>query len=211
LIIQHQAIDEAMFRQALATHESGVQLLAGPKLFSDLRGIDPHSCNAIVDHAQAMFPYVVIAAEDIQHSEQIYALSHSDRVVLTMRPDLMSLHRAKQHVDFMLSHDINDEHIQVAVVGTGLPGELPMTAIKKVLNRTAVHGLPDDATGVMLSINVGNPIVLESPKSAMAHGLQKLTAQLTGQDSENPSSKNNHLLSAKAAALLALNTLTFCK
>jgi pilus assembly protein CpaE len=211
LISRSQGVDETMFRQALAPHESGIHLLAGPKLFSDLRGIDPHSCNAILDHAQAMFPYVVVAAEDIQHSEQIYALAHSDQVVLTMRPDLLSLHRAKQHVDFILSHDINSDHIQVVVMGAGLAGELPMTAIKKVLNRITVQSLPDDATALMLSVNVGNPIVLESPKSPAARGMEKLIDHLTGYDAEKASPRSEGYLGAKATALLALNTLSFCK
>jgi Flp pilus assembly CpaE family ATPase len=211
LISQPQSVDEGMFQQALAPHESGLHLLAGPQLFSDLRGIDPSSCKDIVGHAQGLFPYVVIATEDIQHSEQIHALSHSDQVVLTMRPDLLSLHRAKQHIDFMLAHDINNDRVQVAVMGVGLGGELPIVAIKKVLNNTAVHAVPDDATALTLSINVGNPVVLESPKSRASQGILKLASSLVGNDSEVLLSKPEGMLGAKAAVLLALNTLSFCK
>src|SRR6185295_7362725 len=109
---------------------------------------------------------------------------------LTMRPDLLSLHRAKQHIDFMLAHDIHNDHIQVAVMGVGLGGELPMTAIKKVLNSSAVHGVPDDATALTLSINVGNPVVLESPKSRASQGILKLASALIGHDSEVLPSKS---------------------
>jgi Flp pilus assembly CpaE family ATPase len=211
LISRPQAVDDAMFQQALAQHESGIQLLAGTKLFSDLRGIDPSSCNAIVDHAHTSFEHVVIAAEDIQHSEQIYALSHSDSVVVAMRPDLLSLHRAKQHIDYMLAQDISCDNLHVAVMGTGLTGELPMSAIKKVLNRIEVHALPDDGTAITLSINVGNPLVLESPKSPTSRAIVSLTSVLTGDNEENTVPKSEAMLGAKAAALLALNTLSFCK
>jgi pilus assembly protein CpaE len=211
LISQPQSVDEGMFQQALAPHESGLHLLAGPQLFSDLRGIDPSSCKDIVGHAQGLFPYVVIATEDIQHSEQIHALSHSDQVVLTMRPDLLSLHRAKHHIDFMLAHDIHNDRIQVAAMGVGLGGELPISAIKKVLGNTAVHAVPDDATALTLSINVGNPVVLESPKSRASQGILKLVSALIGDDTEVLPSKPEGMLGAKAAVWLALNTLSFCK
>jgi MinD-like ATPase involved in chromosome partitioning or flagellar assembly len=128
-----------------------------------------------------------------------------------MRPDLLSLHRAKQHVDFMLAHDVNNNHIQVAVMGVGLGGELPMTAIKKVLNSTPVHAVPDDATALTLSINVGNPVVLESPKSRASQGILKLASALVGHDTDAVPNKSEGILGAKAAVLLALNTLSFCK
>jgi pilus assembly protein CpaE len=210
LITQPQSVDAVMFQQALAAHESGIHLLAGPPLFSDLRGIDPQTCNGIIDHAQNGFPYVIVATEDIQHSEQIYALSHSDRIVLTMRPDLLSVHRAKQHVDFMLSHGINDDQIQVAVLGSGVRGELPIAGVKKVLNRATVHSIPDDATAVTLSINVGNPVMLESPHSVASRGISKLLDALLGQSLNEPVGTPRGRFATKAAALLALNTLPFC-
>src|SRR5262249_40000994 len=142
LVTQAQAADDVMFQQALAAHESGIQLLAGPKLFSDLRGIEPNACNEIILRAQHLFPQVVIATEDIQHSEQLFALSKSDQVLVTMRSDLLSLHRAKLHTEFMLAHDISRERVQIVVMGTGVAGELPISAIRKVLNNTTIHTIP---------------------------------------------------------------------
>jgi pilus assembly protein CpaE len=211
LINHQQTVDEGIFRQALAVHESGIHLLAGPPLFSDLRGIDSNACNEVVNIAQTMFSHVVIATEDIQHSEQIYALAHSDQALLTLRPDLLSLHRAKQHIDFMLAHNINSDRIQVAVMGTGSAGELPMSSIKKVLNRTTAYGIPEDASATTLSINVGNPVILEIPKSQVARGIMKLAGSLTGQESDSTIGRASAQFGAKAAALLALNTLSFCK
>jgi pilus assembly protein CpaE len=200
-----------MFREALVEHESGIHLLAGPKLFSDLRGIEPNACDELVLRAQHNFPNVVITTEDIQHSEQLFALSKSDQVLVTMRPDLLSLHRAKLHAEFMLAHGIGAEHLQIVVMGAGVAGELPLSTIRKVLNTTAIHSIPDDPTGITLSINVGNPVVLESPKSPVAREIKKLAAILTGQSTPTPNALGAASVASRAAALLALNTLSFYK
>jgi pilus assembly protein CpaE len=211
LVTQAIGTDDVMFQQALAAHESGIQLLAGPKLFSDLRGIEPSACNDLILRAQHLFPYVVIATEDIQHSEQIFALAKSEQVLVTMRPDLLSLHRAKLHTEFMLAHDISPEQLQIVVMGTGIAGELPISAIRKVLNSTAIHTVPDDSASITLSINVGNPVVLELPKSPAAREIKKLAAVLTGQTTVPTNALGAATVASKAAALLALNTLSFYK
>jgi MinD-like ATPase involved in chromosome partitioning or flagellar assembly len=128
-----------------------------------------------------------------------------------MRPDLLSLHRAKLHTEFMLSNDISRERLQIVVMGTGVAGELPISAIRKVLNNTAIHTIPDDPTSITLSINVGNPVVLESPKSPAAREIKKLAAVLTGQTAGTTTALGAATVASRAAALLALNTLSLCK
>jgi Flp pilus assembly CpaE family ATPase len=208
LIHQCLNIDVSMFQQALTRHDSGIRLLAGPELFTDLHHIEPQVCQAILAAAKSSQPFVIVNSEDIQHTEQVLALASSDQVVLTMRSDLVSLHRAQKHIDFLKGNRVSCDHLHVVVMDTGRIGELPISAIKKVLRIAAIHSIPEDTEATTVSINVGNPIVLEAPRSKASKAINELVLALAGW-SDTRDSKRGYLSSVKAAALVA--TLPFCK
>jgi pilus assembly protein CpaE len=212
LISQSQQVENAMFQRALVSHESGIRLLAGPEVFSDLRNIDPRLCQEILHLAQACYPFVVVNTEDIQHEEQIHALTSSSHVLVAIRLDLLSLYRAQRYIDFMVKSGVSPEHIHVVALGTGHSGELTISAVKKALRVSRVHCIPDDPEAITVSINVGNPLVLESPKSKISQSLTKLIVDISGLDcGSSGERKDSGLVAAKAAALVAINAVPFFK
>jgi pilus assembly protein CpaE len=212
LINQRQNVDGSMFQQALTRHDSGIRLLAGPELFADLHHIEPHVCQDILAAAQSSHPFVIVNSEDIQHTEQILALASSDIVVLTMRMDLVSLHRAQRHIDFLKRNRVSPEHLHIVAMGTGRSGDLPVASVKKVLRVPTIHCIPDDAEAITVSINVGNPLVLEAPKSKASQAINDLVLCLAGwKQTGHAAEKRGRIASAKAAALVAINAISFCK
>jgi Flp pilus assembly CpaE family ATPase len=212
LITQRESVDGAMFQQALTEHESGIRLLAGPPLFSNLASIQPHVCSHILGLAQSSMPFVVVNSEDVQHAEQVRSLAGSDHVVLTMRMDLVSLYRAQQHLAYLRRNHVPPEHVQLVAMSTGNSGELPIASVKKVLNAADVRCLPDDLVATTMSINVGNPLVLEAPKSKLAQAIENFATSLLGlTDKPDQSSVRSAPSGLRAAAVLTLNVLPFCK
>jgi pilus assembly protein CpaE len=212
LLNQQETIDESMFQQALTPHESGIRLLAGPKSFGDLKNVRAQTCQQIISLAQRSHPLVVINSEDVQHAEQVRALAGSDEIILTMRMDVVSLHRAQQHIDFMTRNRVSHEHIHAVALGVGYAGELPLAAVKKVLQLSSIHCIPDDPVAAIMSINVGNPLVLESPNSKAARALVTFAEALCGFEDDAQAPPDRRSMSAvKAAAIVALNTLPFYK
>jgi pilus assembly protein CpaE len=212
LLKQDMSIDEAMFEQSLTPHESGIRLLAGPKPFSDFRNIRPQLCQQIISLAQQSHPFVIISSEDAQHAEQVRALAGSNDILLTIRLDVVSLHRAQQYIEFMTRNRVLREQIHVVALGVGHSGELPVSAVKKVLQVASVHCIPDDPESTIRSLNVGNPIVCESPHTKISQALATLADVFFGQldDSAKPSSRPP-MATVKAAAIIALSTLPFGK
>jgi pilus assembly protein CpaE len=210
LLKQDISIDGTMLEQALTPHDSGIRLLAGPKPFSDLRNIRPQLCQQIINLAQRSHPFVIVNTEDSQHAEQVRALAGSDDILLTMRLDVVSLHRAQQHIEFMTRNQVLREHIHVVALGIGHSGELPINAVKKVLQISSLHCIPDDPISTIRSINVGNPIVNENPHAKISQAIATL-ADLIVKRPENDAKVTAPITAVKAAAIVALNTLPFCK
>jgi pilus assembly protein CpaE len=66
LVRQRRNIDQSMLEQALTQHDSGIRLLAGPDMFSEMQDIQLHVSQQILDIAKSLSPYVVVGIEDIQ-------------------------------------------------------------------------------------------------------------------------------------------------
>jgi pilus assembly protein CpaE len=209
LLDEFERIDEAMLQQAMTLHGSGVRLLAAPPMFSDLRGFGSGICQRILALTQHFHQFVLVNCEDIAHAEQIQSIAASDDILLAMRMDLVSLHRAKQHMDFMVRNRVPAARIHVVAMGTGHCGELPANAVKNLLGVRTIHLIPDDQAAVNVSINVGNPFVLESPKLAISKALVALVDKITGFDKEKPAPTLQRTWLGKAAAALAIHTASY--
>jgi pilus assembly protein CpaE len=209
---QSETIDESIFHQALATHSSGISLLAGPRSMMDMRTIRAPACQQIVALAQKCFPTVVINTEDIQHAEQIRALAKSNQIVLTMRLDVPSVHRTKEHIEFLVRNHVAREQIDLVALGTGYSADLPLAPIKKLLQVQNIECIPDDPEAAIMSVNLGNPLVLERPKSKTAVALRGFVDRIAGLETAKPNAVERSLVSVvKSSPLLAFNALSFCR
>jgi pilus assembly protein CpaE len=207
LVRRRQSVDQLMFDQAVAKHESGIELLAGPDLFADTHEIDPALCRQVIAHSQAAQPYCVVSIEDLQHAEQIGILSESDRVILSTRLDLVSLYRTQRHLDYIRKNSNAIERTVVVAAGAGLAGEIPPRAACRILQTPTIHQIPDDPAAGVVSLNIGNPAVREFPQSKSSRAITKLAALLVPAAAVKPVGRRN-FLPFNPAAMFGLQSPT---
>lgn len=195
LVSRRQSVDQMMFEQTVASHESGIELLAGPDLFAETHEIDPALCRQVVAHSQAAQPFCVVSVEDLQHAEQIGILSESDRVILTTRLDLVALYRTQRHLDYIRTNSNAIERTVVVAARAGLAGEIPPRAACRILQLPTIHQIPDDPAAEVVSLNIGNPAVREFPQSKASRAITKLAGLLVpaAATSVKPAAKRNFL------------------
>lgn len=212
LLCQPGDIDDAMFQQALTNHESGIELLAAPQAALSLEGWNESDCYKLVELAQRRWSTTVINLNRVQNAEQSQLMSTETTFVLTMHPHVASLHRTHQHLEFLLSREIKPEQIHVLGIGTGYCGELSLATVKKLLPIPSVHYLPGDRSAEVMSINVGNPFVLELAKSKLTLAIKRFVESSLNYGSAASVEGNTKNMNAiKAAAILAMNSLSFSK
>lgn len=208
LMSQQLGIDQVMFQQALASHHSGMQLSASPPSWSDESLLSPTNYEEVLQLALSTHPIVVASSEDITHLAQLMTFANSDRIVLAMRLDLLSLHRAQHHIQFLRQRNVALEKVEVVAMGSGNAGDLPVSAVTKTLGVSRIHLVPDDTLSTTISINLGNPLVLESPNSPASIGIKRLASVLLGTANNDPTAdRGGRLATARAAAAGAVNAL----
>lgn len=209
-LLQHEALDEAMIQQAMICHASGIQLLAGAPLFSDLRSIQPSECQKIFSYVRSNLQTTIVNCEDAVHAEQVHALEISDYVFLCVRPDILSLTRAQKLLEYLKENRVSADNIHIAAVETGTSGEIGRSAIQKLLKTENLHCIPADPVAVTMSINLGTPMVSEVPFSKASEAIAKLAKSLSPTSKHSTASnRRSRIFSLFENAALPLCNLRF--
>jgi pilus assembly protein CpaE len=173
-------LDAALLDQAFHKHECGIHLLAAPELFSDYRQITRELVQRIVQLVRNAFPNTVVDLEDAEHAEQVRTLAESDRIIMPLRPDYVSLYRAKKYLDLLAKANVSEGQIVLVANRTGQPRELPPACMEELVGMPVRHRIPNDPTTANTAYNLGVPVVISHPNSPLALSICELVGQLTG-------------------------------
>lgn len=168
-------LDAEMLFKSLTKHPSGLELLACPNHLDSFDPISPESIEQVVRCAAAHFPYVVVDLEDVFHLEQLATLKLSRQILVVLRLEFACLLRAQRIIEFLQHHGISRERIQLVVNRHGQKNELPTKHVIEAIGQPIAHYLPEDYATAVHAINVGSPVVIESPSSKLAAALMKLS------------------------------------
>jgi len=147
----------------------------------------------------------IVCAEDVKHTEQIQTIADSQAVILTAGIHLAGLWRAKQHIDFLIQAGIDRDKLHVAVFGPEGADLAPQHELRRALGSVRVSRVPYDPAAVMTSINLGSPLVSESPQSKTTRAFVALAEQLLGTPSrrQRPDAAWRRIPSAAATLLFS--------
>ncbi|HUQ68635.1 MAG TPA: hypothetical protein VM165_03870 [Planctomycetaceae bacterium] len=167
-----------LFKQALTRHGSGVQLLAAPASFSDVRPIAVEAISQIVTLGRKSFPFLVADLEDFFHPEQFEVLRQSDTVLFVLRLDYTALRNARRTFDFLERDGVDSGRFTIVVNQHGRPRELTLAQAEEALGRPLNHLVPCDPKLAIESMNRGVPIVQSAPKTPLGKALRKIAEKV---------------------------------
>lgn len=175
LMTKADGVDASMVDQAMTPHPCGIQLLASPPLCSRFTNLKPRCCETILNIVAGAYACSVVHLEDPIQADDLDILESFDAIVLATRLDFVSLLRTKEYLRFLRNKQTLPASFHVVAMATGHAGELPIRSVEKLLNVNTIRSIPDDPVSVTVSLNMGNPVVLESPHSNIAKALRETT------------------------------------
>ncbi|HEY2416053.1 MAG TPA: P-loop NTPase [Pirellulaceae bacterium] len=205
-----EQLDGSMLEQSFTRLECGVHLLAGPEPFTDFRQIRPELIQKVVQLARGIYSSVVADLEDCEHFDQVRTLAASDRIIIVLRPDFVSLVRTKKLIHYLISAQVAREHIALVANRMGQTKEIPTQQLEEALGMRIHHRLPDDPAAANEAINLGVPLVVGCPRSKVSVEMVRLADSLLGIEPPmpTPSWRKTRLASLKTLACVvgAVNT-----
>jgi pilus assembly protein CpaE len=183
-LVAHAAnLDEALIRDVISPHASGISVLLAPNNIQLAQGIRPDDIYNIFTAVQRLYDVVVVDAGSSLNEVAVTLMDSADRLILLTTPELASLQDASRFLQLSrTSLSYPNEKVLTVLNRAGLAGGVRQKDIESVLHQQLYAQIPDDEGNVLRSINRGIPLCVRYPRSPAASAIRhmaKALAQIT--------------------------------
>jgi pilus assembly protein CpaE len=178
-LIPHAAnLDEALIRDVVCPHPSGIHVLLAPSNVQIAQGIRAEDIFNIFIGVARYYDYIVVDAGGPLNDISVTLMDAADRILLVTTPDLASLHDTSRFLQLSRSLSYPAEKILMILNKAGAEGGVKLKDIEAVLHNQMYHQIENDPANVLRSINRGIPFLLYYPRSNASKSVQKLARNL---------------------------------
>ena len=174
-------LDQKMFEQSLAEHESGVSVLAGPDNWEDGRYVTLDGLQKALRFGRSLFSHVVADLDAFWQKDFAYPLQQSTAVVLLVRLDFAALRKARRALSCFERNGVDRDNVLLVAARSGRQKEISAAQVESALGMKIRHSVPEDPSAANSSTNCGVPVVLESPSSAISKAINALAATIVAE------------------------------
>jgi pilus assembly protein CpaE len=179
-LIPHASnIDEALVRDVVSTHISGIYVLPAPSDLQVAQGIRPQDMFTIVSKIQRFFDYIVIDAGSSLNENTVTLMDFADRILVVTTPDLAALHDASRFIRISQTLAYPSEKVLLVLNQADRPGGVKPKEIKTVLHWGIFAEIPDDTLNATRSLNRGVPLVINNPRSPASRSYYTIAKHFT--------------------------------
>jgi pilus assembly protein CpaE len=182
LVEQNGGLDSQLLESTLATHRTGLRLLAQPEDTADADRIRAGEVGEVLTRLKTMFEYVVIDTARRFDERTLEALDLSDQILLLAALDLPTIRNTRRCIE-VFNRLGYGERLKL-VVNRHRPHRAA-ERLERSFGAPIYWHLPDDYATAISSINAGVPATEVGPETELAKSLRTLAATLSGHDEEN--------------------------
>jgi len=157
-------------------HASGLHVLAAPDYLGNHGALHPEVIKAVLSTLARLYEYVVLDLEDVYHKEQAAAIEMSDSMLVVCRSDFPSLMRTMRLQEYL--YKLNPCELRFVMNSTVRGVSIPDSKVEAVLKNRIEASMVYEPATVLNAINMGEPAVLEFPRSKFSRSISKLATQL---------------------------------
>lgn len=170
--------DRNLLEQSLTRHNSGLLLLAAPQRIADGRYLTAEALRTIARVGRSVVRDLVIDAGSVCNGGDPELLQAADQIILVFRCDVPGSRRLRLILESWEEAGIDLENVHFVANRCGQSKKLPVAKIESALRRDVLLCLSDDRRRVNLSVDCGNPVVLEAPTSSFSKSMIELATRI---------------------------------
>jgi pilus assembly protein CpaE len=183
-------LDTHLFSGLLASHKSGVQVLAGATNADEWDQISLASLARVINVAQSSFDFVVADIGPQVSSEWAQVLRLARQIILVTETNVASLWSLERHVTLLRGLGIDAARIGLVVNRWHRADEEALQAFQKRVNLSIFERLPNDFKQVSRAVNMGSELS-RGQNDQLVQKFRSMVEQITGVhrgEAEKPSS-----------------------
>lgn len=178
-LIPHAAnLDEALIRDVVCPHPSGIHILLAPSNAQIAQGIRAEDIYNVFMGVSRFYDYIVVDAGGPLNDISVTLMDAVDRILLVTTPDLAALHDTSRFLQLSRSLGYPTEKILMILNKAGSEGGVKINDIETVLHTEVYHQIPNDPANVLRCINRGIPFLVYYPRSSASKSIQQLARNL---------------------------------
>lgn len=163
----------------LVSYNSELQfLLAQPNLAGQRPPLLPDQAKAIVDELNKRGQQVVLDLGNGVNEVNETVLERADHIILCLRSEKIAVAGAKQILGHLQKIMFPDSHLSVVLLSFGQSIQLPQKAVEQFIGHEVNHTLNINVQEMWQAVNVGQPLILANPQSALAPTLKNMVKAL---------------------------------
>lgn len=179
-------LDADMIRNLLVRHEeSGLFILPGPTEPSFADRISGADMVRIVEVLQSYCGHVVVDTPAALNDVVVSLVEHSDDVVLVAGMDIPTIKNLRLGLQTLRLLAVPDSKLTLLLNRSNSDVKLDIGEVERTLGLKATCLVPSDII-VPQTVNRGAPVVLDSPRSAVARALEGLADRYTDASAPAP-------------------------
>lgn len=180
LLRESGAIDRDRLGDYLVSIDKGLEVLAGPREDDNVWELaGPEAAGKIVDLLSLSHDFVIVDTSGAMDAYVKSVVEASTLVLLVTTGEVSSVRDTKAGLSRLKSWGVPDEKVKV-VLNRGARAEgFQVSDLEKVLGRPVFWEMPRDKE-VGRSVQLGRPVVVDKPKSAIARNIFALAEAIGG-------------------------------
>jgi pilus assembly protein CpaE len=180
-----EMLEPQVIGRALMNHSTGVQVLGRPNHLTEADTITAAACVGVCSNLLALSEYVVADGPTRFDVGSKSVLALSDFTLLIIQQSVPCVRNALRIIESMRENGYNLDRAKLVCnrIGRGAC-HLSLNDVTETLGLKLFASLPDDWEAASSAINLGEPLVVHSPKSKLRIAIREIAERLHKPDSE---------------------------
>jgi pilus assembly protein CpaE len=178
LVPHIDALDARLVEQVMATHRTGLHVLARPTNPEQGEVLSAEHVRTILSSLAAMYDHVVIDTTLTYDDRMLAVLDVADLYLVTLTPHLGTLRSARHFMEVARKLGYPDDRMVFVLNRASHLAGLVLDDIAGVLGTRRIVQIPTGGPEVTQAVSEGKPLVLHQGRSPVARALQALAEQV---------------------------------
>jgi pilus assembly protein CpaE len=173
-------IDASLLRSVVASHPSGVSVVAAPQEIVPLESIDASQLHRVIELARREFDFVLLDIPSNLTNWNLSVLAVTDSIVMLVEQNLASLRQARRRLQLFGTVGIDSRIVSVVVnkVERRLFGSISLADVEQTLHHDVLCALRADSQNIAIAQDQGVLVNEVRSKSAYVSDVAKLAELL---------------------------------
>ena len=172
-------LDRESIGSCLGRHSSGVRVLPAPFEPTDWRNVSPDAVEKVLTLLSQTHDFVILDCPATFTDLVAVALDRANVVLLLTSLDITSIKDTTTALKLLSNGMNNEEKIKLVINRPTNVNSVGEDDVSKVLRREVVWSVPHDAE-ISASLQLGTPVVIDRPLSAVSETIREMAAMLAG-------------------------------